>query len=73
MVIPIELYEKLCNQTGELQQSNKVLMGLCRQQIDCVCKIRAALQSNKHTFNEDVYVVKNLEQPLLGHAANIDQ
>ena len=38
-----------------------------RQQIDCVGKIRATLQSNKHTFNEDVCVVKNLEQPpLLG-------
>ena len=41
-------------------------MGPCRQQIDCVGKIRATLQSNEHTFNEDVYVVKNLEQPLLG-------
>ena len=42
----------------------------CRRQIDCVGKIRATLQSNKHTFNEDVYVVKNLEQPpLLGLTA----
>ena len=68
-VIPLDLYEKLCNQSGELQPSNKVLMGPCRQQIDCVGKIRATLQSNKHTFNEDVYVVKNLEQPLLGRTA----
>ena len=60
-----DLYEKLSNQSGELQPSNKVLMGPCRQQIDCVDKIRATLQSNKHTFNKDVYVVKNLEQPLL--------
>ena len=41
----------------------------CTKQIDCVGKIRATLQSNKHTFNEDVYVVKNLEQPLLGCTA----
>ena len=68
-VIPLDLYEKLCNQSGELQPSNKVLMGLCRQQIDCVGKIRATLQSNKHTFNKDVYVVKNLEQPLLERTA----
>ena len=51
MVIPLDLYEKLRNQSGELQPSNKVLMGPCRQQIDCVGKIRATLQSNEHTFN----------------------
>ena len=68
-VIPLELFEKFCNQSDELQASNKVLMGPCRQQIDCVYKIRATLQSNKHTFNEDVDVVKNLEQPLLGRTA----
>ena len=44
-------------------------MGPCRQQIDCVGKIRITLQSNEHTFNEDVNVVKNLEQPLLGRTA----
>ena len=32
-VIPLDLYEKLCNQSGELQPSNKVLMGPCRQQM----------------------------------------
>ena len=53
-------------QSGELQPSNKVLMEPCRQQIDCVEKIRAALQSNKRTFDENVYVVKNLEQSLVG-------
>ena len=41
-------------------------MGPCRQQIDRVDKIRATLQSNKYTFNENVYAVNNLEQPLLG-------
>ena len=69
MVIPLNVYQKLRNQSGELQPSNKVLMGPCRQQIDCVGKIRATLQSNEHIFNEDVYVVKNLEQPLLGCTA----
>ena len=68
-VILLDLYEKLCSQSGELQPSIKVLMGPCRQQIDCVNKIRATMQSNKHTFDEDVYVVKNLEQPLLGRTA----
>ena len=68
-VISLDLYEKLCNQSGELQPSNKVLMGPCRQQIDCVGKIRVTLHSNKHTFNEDVYVVKNLDQPLSGCTA----
>ena len=68
-VIPLALFEKLCNQSGELQPSNKVLMGPCRQQIDRAGKMRATLQSNKHTFNEDVYVVKNLEEPLSGRTA----
>ena len=65
----LDLYEKLCNQSGELQPSNRVLMGPCRQLIDCVSKITATLQSNKHAFDEDVYVVKNLEQPILGCTA----
>ena len=68
-IIPLELFEKFCNQSGELEPNNKVLMGPCRQQIECLGKMRATLQSNKHIFNEDVYVVKNLEQPLLGHKA----
>ena len=42
-VIPLDLYEKLCNQSGELQHSNKELMGPCRQQIDGAGKIRVRL------------------------------
>ena len=37
-VMPLNLYEKLCNQSGEMQPSNKVVMGPRRQQIDCVGK-----------------------------------
>ena len=41
-------------------------MGPFISHIDCAGEIRATLQSYKYTFNEDVYVMKNLEQPLLG-------
>ena len=62
-VLPAHTYEKLEN--TKLQPTNKVLMGPCNYKLNCMGKFKAKLTVNNLSVENDVYVVKDLERPLL--------
>ena len=62
-VLPVHTYEKLEN--TKLQPTNKVLLGPCNYKLNCMGKFKAKLTVNNLSVENDVYVVKDLERPLL--------
>ena len=67
-VVPVNTYTSLGNKV-KLVPSNKVLLGPCRYKMDCVGKFSAHLKVDKAEIHEDVYVIKDLETPLLSRQA----
>ena len=61
--LPVHTYEKLEN--TKLQPTNKVLLGPCNYKLNCMGKFKAKLTVNNLSVENDVYVVKDLERPLL--------
>ena len=62
-VLPVHTYEKLEN--TKLQPTNKVLLGPCNCKLNCMGKFKAKLTVNNLSVENDVYVIKDLERPLL--------
>ena len=62
-VLPVHTYEKLEN--TKLQPTSKVLLGPCNYKLNCMGKFKAKLTVNNLSVENDVYVVKDLERPLL--------
>lgn len=68
-VIPESTYAQLATKT-ELQGTNKVLLGPCNYKMKCLGKYSARLSTDENNTNEDIYVIKDLERPLLGRRAS---
>ena len=70
-VIPHSLFEKLAEkEILKLEPTNKVLLGPCNYKIKCSGKFTGELSVNNETLNEEIYVVKGLQTPLLGRVAS---
>ena len=54
----------------KLEPTNKVLLGLCNYQLDCTSKFKAKLAISQKSVENEVYVVKGLERPLLSREAS---
>ena len=62
-VLPVHIYEKLEN--INLKPTDKLLLGPCNYKLNCLGKFKAKLTANNLSVENDVYVVKDLERPLL--------
>ena len=67
-VIPPSLYHNM-KQKSPLTRSTKRLMGPCRHKLNCLGTFTAKLQAHDEMTEEQVYVVQDLERPLLGREA----
>ena len=54
----------------KLEPTNKVLLGPCNYKLNCIGKFQAKLTANQKCINNKVYVVKDLERPLLSRYAS---
>ena len=61
--MPANTYEKL--EHIKLEPPDKVLLGPCNYKLNCIGKFKATLQANDVSVENDVYVVKGLDKPLL--------
>ena len=50
----------------ELQSTNKVLLGPCNYKIECLGKNSTKLSIDERSTEEEIYVIGDLERPLLG-------
>ena len=65
-VLPYDVYNKLKKQTElELEPTNKVLLGPCNYKLNCIGKFKAKLSTNHKSVDNEVFVVKGLQRPLL--------
>ena len=53
-----------------LEPTNKVLLGSCNYKLNCLGKFKAKLAVNQKCIDNEVYVVKGLERPLLSRQAS---
>ena len=53
-----------------MEPTNKVLLGPSNYKIKCSGKFTGELSVNNETLNEEIYVVKGLQTPLLGRVAS---
>ena len=68
-VLPASVYDSL-KPSVKLEPTNKVLLGSCNYQLNCIGKFQAKLTSNQKCIHNEVYVVKGLERPLLSRYAS---
>ena len=68
MVIRDSIYSRFFSKTN-LQRAHKKLFGPCKSKFHCLGILQAKLRLNGKSCDEDVYVVENLETPLLGRSA----
>ena len=65
-VLPYDVYNKLKKETElELEPTNKVLLGPCNYKLNCIGKFKAKLSTNHKSVDNEVFVVKGLQRPLL--------
>ena len=70
-VIPLSLYERLAEkQSLKLEPTNKILLGPCNYKIKCSGKFLGNLSTDSRSLQEEIYVVKGLQTPLLGRMAS---
>ena len=67
-VIGDSIYSRFFSKT-KLQRAHKKLFGPCKSKLHCLAILQAKLRLNGKSCDEDVYVVENLETPLLGRSA----
>ena len=69
-VISSELYKAISkDQQSPLKKTNKKLYGPCRYELLCKGKFSALLMHRGKSCVEEIYVIDNLEQPLLSRPA----
>jgi hypothetical protein len=69
-VVPKHLYDKLSNKRKvKLQSTDKLLLGPCNYRLNCLGKFNARITSENKFILEEIYVVKDLRNPLLGKSA----
>ena len=51
--------------------TNKVLIGPCKTKIRCVGKMNATIKTKSGIVTEEVFIVPNLEKPLLSRKAGV--
>jgi hypothetical protein len=69
-VVPKHLYDKLSNKRKvKLQSTDKILLGPCNYRLNCLGKFNARITSENKFILEEIYVVKDLRNPLLGKSA----
>ena len=66
-VLPARVYQTL---DVKLEPTNKVLLGPCNYKLDCLGKFKATLAVNQKCIDNEIYVVKGLEKPLLSRQAS---
>ena len=54
----------------KLEPTNKVLLGPCNYELNCIGKFQAKLTSDQKCIDNEVYEVKGLERPLLSRYAS---
>ena len=60
------MYDKLKEQTElELEPANKVVLGPCNYNLNCVGKFKAKHSANHKSVDNEVFVVKGLQRPKL--------
>ena len=65
-VLPYDMYNKLKEQTElELEPTNKVLLRACNYRLNRIGKFKAKLSTNHKSVENEVFVVKGLQRPLL--------
>ena len=64
-VIPPSLYHSL-QPTPSLSRTTRLLLGPCKQKLSCLGTFMAELQVQDKVTKEQVYVIEDLERPLLG-------
>ncbi|KAL9967390.1 hypothetical protein ACROYT_G025604 [Oculina patagonica] len=64
-VIPPSLFHSL-KPTPSLSKTTRVLMGPCKQKLSCLGTFTAKLRVQDKVTQEQVYVIEDLERPLLG-------
>ena len=70
-VLPYDPYNKLKEQTElELEPTNKVLLGPCNYKLNCIGKFKDKLSANLKSVDNEVFVVKGLQTPLLSRQAS---
>ena len=67
-VIGDSIYSRIFSNTN-LLRTHKKLFGPCKSKLHCLGILQAKLRLNGKSCDEDVYVVENLETPLLGRSA----
>ena len=67
-VIPENTYKSL-QAKEQLEPTNKVLLGPCNYKMKCLGKYTTKLSTDKKATQEDIYVIRELERPLLGRRA----
>ena len=67
-VIGDSIYSRFFSKTN-LQRAHKKLFGPCKTKLHCLGILQAKLRLNGKSCDQDVYVVENLETPLLGRSA----
>ena len=67
-VIPSEIYKAMPDQRP-LAKANRNLYGPCRYQLKCRGKFKATLDYKEQSCEEEIYVIEDLERPLLSRQA----
>ena len=67
-VLSPETYEKLPSHPN-MRPTQKILRGPCKQKLFCKGVFTAKLQTNDREVEEEVYVLQDLEHPLLSKTA----
>lgn len=65
------IYSRFFSET-QLEKALKRLFGPRKSRLQCLALFKANVQLNGQSRSEDVYVVKNLETPLLGRSACLE-
>ena len=65
MVVSEKLYKSEFHM-WPIVSTNKVLIGPCKTKIPCVGKMNATIKTKSGIVTEEVFIVPNLEKPLLG-------
>ena len=65
-VIPSEIYT---SEYGPLEKATKRLYGPCRYRLKCRGKFTATLTYQEKSYEEEIYVIEDLERPLLSRHA----
>lgn len=67
-VIGDSIYSRFFGKTN-LQRAHTKLYGPCKSKLHCLGILQAKLRLNGKSCDDDVYIVENLETPLLGRSA----